>query len=124
MTTCNFLASMAYCIYGWPKRCDCLAILSAKLDSDLFSMFKVGSIVYSLWYPLACRILRRYVSEQKPSTALVTLTKLCVQVLLSTLGSDLILTSTHQSTKKLFDVYKTIQSFSNLNVKTHSFKSY
>ena len=42
-------------------------------------MVKVGPVVYS-WHTLACRILRRYVSEQKTSTAFMTLTKFCVQV--------------------------------------------
>ena len=79
ITNCNFLASMAYCILGWPKRCDCLAIISGKLNSN-FSIAKVGLIVHSRWCTLACRILRRYVSEQKPSTALVTLNNFYVQV--------------------------------------------
>ena len=79
MTACNFLASMAYCMYGWSKRCDSMAIISGKLDSD-FSMVKVGPIVHSRWHTLACRILRRYVSEKKRSTTLVTVNKFCVQV--------------------------------------------
>ena len=46
MAACNFLTSMAYCMYGWPKRCDCLDIISGKLNSD-FSVVKVGPIVHS-----------------------------------------------------------------------------
>ena len=82
MTICNFLASMAYCIYGWPTRCDCLAIISGKLDSD-FSIIKIDPIVHSRWHTLTCRILLRYVLEQKPSTVLKILTKFCVQVYFS-----------------------------------------
>ena len=56
----------------------CLAIVKGKLDSD-FSMVEVGPIIHSRWLTLACRILRRYVLEQKPLTVLLTLTKFCVQ---------------------------------------------
>ena len=62
-------------MYGWAKRCACLAIIAGTRDSDL-SMVEVGPIVHSRWHTLACRILRRYVPEQKPSTALVILLKL------------------------------------------------
>ena len=121
MTTRNFLASMTYCIYGWPKRCDCLALIAGKLNSD-FSVVEVGPIIHSRWHTFACRILRCYVSERKISTALVTLNKFCVQVYFP---SWFQIKSKHKLTdglKNLFDLYKKIQNFSYLKVKNISLK--
>ena len=80
-------------------------------------MVEVGPIVHSRWLTIACRILRRYVSEQKPSTALVTPTKFCVQVYFS---SWFQIKSKHKLTdgpKNLFDLYKRIQNFPNIKAK-------
>ena len=115
MTTCNFLASMAYYIYGWPKRCDCLAIIAGKRDSD-FSMIEVSPIVHSRWHTLACRILRCYVSEQKLSTAPVTLSKFCEQVYFPLWFQIKSKRKLSDGPKSLFNLYKRIHNFSNLKV--------
>ena len=73
-------------------------------------------------YLIACRMLCRYVSKQKPSTALVTLTKICVQVYFP---SWFQIKSKHKLTdepKNLFDLYKRIQNFPNLKVKNIALK--
>ena len=85
-------------------------------------MVAVGLIVHSRWLTLAGRILRRYASEQKPSTARVTLAKFCVQVYFP---SRFEIKSKHKLTsgpKNLFDLYKRIQNFSNLKVKNKALK--
>ena len=84
----------------------CLAIITGKLESD-FSIVEVCPIVHSRWLTIACRILRRYVSEQKPSTAFVTPTKFCVQVYFPSTDGQ----------KNLFDLYKRIQNFPNIKAK-------
>ena len=101
---------MAYCMYGWVKTFKCLAIIAGKRDSD-FSMVEVSPIVHSRWHTLACRILRCYVSEQKPSTALVTLPKFCMQVYFPPWFQ---IKSKHNLTngpKNLFDLYKRFKIF-------------
>ena len=119
MMTCNFLHQ--WHIYGWPKRCDCVAIIAGKLDSD-FSMVEVGLIVHSRWHSLAYRIIRCYESERKPLTALATLTKFCVQVYFPPWFQ---IKSKHKFTdgqKNLLDLYKIIQNFPDLKVKNIALK--
>ena len=80
-------------------------------------MVEVGPVVHSRWLAVACRILRRYVPERKPSTTLVTLTKFCVKVYFLSWCQ---IKSKHEHTeglKSLFDLYKRIQHFCNLQVK-------
>ena len=56
----------------------CWSIIHGTLDPDLQSL-EVGPLCHSRWLTLGCRILRCYVSQNKPKLTLV-LTKLCIKV--------------------------------------------
>ena len=44
----------------------CMAIITGEVDPDL-EFLDIGPIVHSRWLTLACRILRYYTSQEKPS---------------------------------------------------------
>ena len=55
------------------------SIIHRALDSDL-QLLEVGPLCHSRWLTLGCRILRLYVSHDKPNLTLVLLTKFCIKV--------------------------------------------
>ena len=83
-------------------------------------MVEIG-IVRSRWLTLACRILRRCRSEQKPSTAFVTLTKFCVQVYSPSYFQIKSKHKLNDVPKNWFD-YKRFQNFPNLKVRNKALK--
>ena len=57
----------------------CWSIIHVALDPDL-QLLEVGPLCHSRWMTLGCRILRYYVSQDKPNLTLVLLTKFCIKV--------------------------------------------
>jgi hypothetical protein len=55
------------------------AIMNGHLEDDL-RLLEVGPIVHSRWLTLACRILRYYVSQKRPTKNLIILSKFCLLV--------------------------------------------
>ena len=58
-----------------------IAIINGSINDDL-RLLEVGPVVHSRWLTLACRILRFYVSQNRPTKALILLTKFCILVYL------------------------------------------
>lgn len=57
----------------------CMAVILGSVDLDL-QFLEVGPIVHSRWITLACRILRYFVSVEKPCLSLVLLAEFCIKV--------------------------------------------
>ena len=60
----------------------CWSIIHGALHPDL-QLLKVGPWCHSRWLTLGCRILRYYVSEDKPNLTSVLLTEFCVKAYFS-----------------------------------------
>ena len=61
-----------------------MAIINGSLTDDL-RLLEVGPVVHYRWLTLACRILRFYVSQNKPTKASILITKFCILVYLPSL---------------------------------------
>ena len=57
----------------------CWLIIHEASDPDL-QLLEVGPLCHSRWLTIGGRILRYYVSQDKPSLTLVLLTELCIKV--------------------------------------------
>ena len=55
----------------------CQAVISGELSEDL-ELLQVGKLSHARWLTLGCRVLRFYVSQQKPSNSLRTLAEFLV----------------------------------------------
>ena len=56
----------------------CWSIIHGALDSDL-QLLQVCPLCHSRWLTLGCRILRYYVSQDKPNLKLVLLTEFYIK---------------------------------------------
>ena len=56
----------------------CWSIMHGVSDPDL-QLLKVGRLSHSRWLTLGCRILRQYVSQDKPNLTLVLFTEFCTK---------------------------------------------
>ena len=56
-----------------------MAIVTGEVDPGLESL-DIGPIFHSRWLTLACRILRYYTSQEKPTKNLVILAEFCIKV--------------------------------------------
>jgi len=57
----------------------CWCIILGGVDKDM-ELLEVGPLYHARWMTLACRVLRLYVSEAKPSKSLVILANFCMKV--------------------------------------------
>lgn len=57
----------------------CMAVMLGTVDEDL-ELLEVGGLSHARWLTLACRILRFYVSVQRPTPTLTTIVEFCIRV--------------------------------------------
>ena len=57
----------------------CWCVILGDVDRDM-ELLEVGPLYHARWLTLACRILRLYVSEVKPSKNLAIVAAFCIKV--------------------------------------------
>ena len=57
----------------------CLAVMVGHVPKDI-ELLEVGELLHSRWITLGCRILRFYVSQDKPSADLKLIAEFCIKV--------------------------------------------
>lgn len=94
----------------------CWAVILGHIDTDL-EMLEIGHICHSRWLTLACRILRCYTSQQKPSPKLVTLAEFCVKVYFPTWFQIKQKHRISDGSKNFYDLLRRIVQFPNDKIK-------
>ena len=92
-----------------------MAIINGSLTDDL-RLLEVGPVVHSRWLTLACRILRFYVSQNKPTKALILITKFCILVYLPSSFYIKQRSKFTDGAQNFFNILKRVQNFPNRKV--------
>ena len=99
----------------------CLAIILGTIDNDL-RYLQVGPIVHSRWLTLGCRILRYYVSVEKPSSNLQSVVQFCLQVYFPTWFEIKSKSQLTCGSRNFFNLVRRITQFSNKVVRETALK--
>jgi len=99
----------------------CIAVMSGNLDSDL-AQLEIGPMIHSRWLTLACRILRYYTAQEKPSANLKILAKFCVTVYFPTWFQIKLYNKITDGPKNFFDAMQRIKNFPDENIQAISIK--
>ena len=60
----------------------CIAVMVGDLPRDI-ELLEVGELFHSRWLTLGCRVVRFYISQEKPSENLKAITEFCIKVYFS-----------------------------------------
>ena len=60
----------------------CTAVMVGDLRRDI-ELLEVGELFHSRWLTLGCRVVRFYISQEKPSENLKAITEFCIKVYFS-----------------------------------------
>ena len=95
----------------------CMAVMVGHVPQDI-ELLEVGELFHSRWITLGCRILRFYVSQEKPSPNLKLIAEFCIKVYFP---SWFLIKRKHkltESSRNFFSLMQSVKRFPNARVKS------